>query len=207
MAFSYPEATNRQGDVSLSPPHNKVLPVKGNNNNKRDSRERRNTLKSTTSVSANKGKLDDNPKMNQSPPMSPVECEQMPSKELTGSGTINDTDGMGDNTEDSSSSSSDRWPVGPSNHFYDDTKETLMQVLAELKEIKSTTCKIPSIEEATTTFSKDLQSVINRTSMLEAALEASSTRVKELDEEGSCSQARTIHIFPPTSTGRNLESN
>lgn len=179
ITVSYSEATKLQDNVSLSHTHDQSLPATENNNNIGGSRESKIARKSSPSVSVAVEKPSDKLKVKQNPPISLANCELTLCNELSGSATGNASIGVGDNTEFPSYS----LPVDLPKHSHDETEETLMQVLAELKEIKSTTCKIPIIEEAT--FSKDLQGVLSRTESLESALEAPSTRVKELDEEVS----------------------
>lgn len=180
MSSSYSQATNRHGNAHLSPAHNRTLPAKeNNNNNKRESREKKVANKSTAVVSATKEKLSEEIIESPNPTRSSLDSEPNLSNKRTSSAPGSANNEMSDNTELRLNE------VLPPHNSHDDTKETLKQVLADLQEIKSTTCKIPIIEEATTTFSKDLQSVIKRTSSLESALQTSTARVRELDEEVS----------------------
>lgn len=88
---------------------------------------------------------------------------------------------VSDDKEGSHSGLSDVGNQDPKVH----TEKTLLFVLAELKEIKSSMGAIHKIEETTATFSKELSVISGRTADLEEAFEATSARVKELGDDVS----------------------
>lgn len=69
--------------------------------------------------------------------------------------------------------------------------KTLLFVLAELKDIKSSMGTIQKIEETTATFSKELSMINSRTAELEESFAATSARVKELGDDVSALKSVT----------------
>lgn len=90
---------------------------------------------------------------------------------------------VGDN-KDSNPSSGDN-KEGTSPPALSNAEKTLLQVLADLNEIKITTAKLHTIEKTTADLSKDIQEVIHRTSELEEVVESSTARIRELGDEVS----------------------
>lgn len=182
LSPSYPNGNHLGGGTSLSPSRNKQLPPVEGNVNKGGSRDGTDDKNLPSPEAATKVKQPDNSIKSPALSQTSVICDHPPINDFPNVVSNSPKDVVGDITV---VSSPDTLAVGSQTYFHDDTKETLKLLLADLQEIKYTTSKIPSIEEATKTFSKDLQGVIKRTTTLETALAASSDRVRELDEEVS----------------------
>lgn len=61
--------------------------------------------------------------------------------------------------------------------------ETLIQVLAELKDIKGHMSKRDKMEASTTTLANQLAGVVERTAELETAVSSNATRLREVDDK------------------------